>query len=64
MQFATEKIVSVKLTAGVAEVFTLLSDKRIKKVSGEDDRETVVGVLSRSDVLRALLAQSSLLKKE
>ena len=64
MQLATEKVVSVKLTAGVAEVFTLLSDKRIKKVPVEDDTGKVVGVLSRSDVLRAMLAQSPLLKKE
>ena len=64
MQLATEKVVSVKLTAGVAEVFTLLSDKRIKKVPVEDDTGKVVGVLSRSDVLRALLMQSPLLKKE
>ena len=64
MQLATEKVVSVKLTAGVAEVFTLLSDKRIKKVPVEDDTGKVVGVLSRSDVLRALLMQSPLLKME
>lgn len=57
-QLANSKAVSVDIADDVRNLFEIFSDKRIKKVPVVD-RGRLVGVVSRSDLLRQMVGQSS-----
>ena len=59
MQLANDKAVSVDIAEDVRNLFEVFSDKRIKKVPVVNQGK-LVGVVSRSDLLRQMVGQSSL----
>ena len=55
MELATTKIVSVETDYDVDEAAKVLGEKKIKKVPVVDDEGKLVGVISRSEILRYVL---------
>lgn len=62
MELANRKVISVDIHDDMRALFKILSDKRIKKVPVLDNSK-VVGTASRSDLLRLMIATSSLAKE-
>jgi len=60
MELATRKVISVDIADDLRELFQIFSDRNIKKVPVLQN-DKLVGVVTRSDLLRQLVGQSSLL---
>lgn len=58
-EFATKKVIAVHVSDEESALFKVFADNRIKKVPVVDGGK-LVGVISRSDLIRNLLSQSSL----
>lgn len=55
MELATTKVISVESDYDVDEAAKVLGEKKIKKVPVVDDAGKLVGVISRSEILRYIL---------
>ena len=56
MRIATKNVVSVQSGSELDEACRLLAEKRIKKAPVVDEANTLIGSLSRSDIIRATMA--------
>jgi CBS domain-containing protein len=55
MELATTRIVSIETDYDVDEAAKVLGEKKIKKVPVVDENGKLVGVISRSEILRYVL---------
>lgn len=59
MELATKKVIGIDVEDDMEKLFQIFSDKRIKKVPVLQQGK-LVGVVSRSDLLRQLVGKSQI----
>jgi len=53
----TPSVITVKADVNIAEVTRLMDDKKIRRLPVVDGRNTLIGIISRADILKAVIKE-------
>ncbi|MDA8100715.1 MAG: CBS domain-containing protein [Nitrospiraceae bacterium] len=59
----TTPAVTIKADANIAEAIQLMDDKKIRRLTVVDDKQKLLGIITRADILKAVLNKVKELRK-